>query len=449
VDSKVEVAWAFTRDGWKFMQDQIKRQNFGGEQWVLGPYMGQGLDQAAMEKGILDLYTRDYIEQWRNVLRRSNVVRYTNYQDASSKLTLLTQSSAPLLHLFHWVSRNTSVDLPGVADKFKAVQTVVPPSEAEQYIVPPNQAYNGGLMNLQQAVEKAVNAGGEAAVSDPAQAATLTTRQLAATFPPDPEAHIEARSQELLLQPITNLTDIGRVDLSAGGAAFCGAFAPLTNKFPFNSMAQPEVTLDELGNILRPKTGRLWTFYEMQLKNALMCQNGDCQATGKPPLNPAFVRFISQMMKFSKSVYGDAGTEPNLRYTLRPQPTDQVDQFEVAVNGETANLKGGEQHAYVWPGPGTRNFRLSLKLAGGTGVEAAAWDSPWAVFRFFADADRNNPSGSGYIFTWAVRQGRAGQPMRISGRPLTYDFYVDTGGGPAVFSKDFLSTLKCVLPVSR
>jgi type VI secretion system protein ImpL len=451
VDSKVEVAWAYTRDGWKFMQDQIKRQNFGGEQWVLGPYMGQGLDQASMEKGILDLYTRDYIEQWRNVLRRSNVVRYTSYQDASSKLTLLTGSSAPLLALFWWVSQNTSVDLPGVADKFKAVQAVVPPSGVQQYIVPPNQGYNASLMNLQQAVDKTVNKEpeGERATRDQAQSASLTTRQLAATFPPDPEAHVEARSQELLLQPITYLDGLAGGDLRAGGAAFCGAFAPLTSKFPFNSVAQPEVTLDELGNILRPKTGRLWTFYDMQLKNAMPCPNGECQASGNPPLNPAFVKFISQMMKFSKAVYGDAGTEPNLRYTLRAQQTDQVEQFETAVNGDTATLKGGEQHAYVWPGPGTRTFRLSLKLVGGTSVEATAFDGTWGVFRFFADANRNNPSGSGYIFTWVVVQGLARRPMMVNGRPLTYEFYVDTGGGPAVFSKDFLSTLKCVLPVSR
>ncbi len=107
VTSTVEVAWAFTRDGWKFMQDQIKRQNFGGEQWVLGPYQSQGVDRASMERGILDLYTKDYIEQWRNVLRRSNVNRYANYQDASRKLTLLTGSGAPLLALMWWTSQNT------------------------------------------------------------------------------------------------------------------------------------------------------------------------------------------------------------------------------------------------------------------------------------------------------------------------------------------------------
>jgi hypothetical protein len=37
----------------------------------------------------------------------------------------------------------------------------------------------------------------------------------------------------------------------------------------------------------------------------------------------------------------------------------------------------------------------------------------------------------------------------VKGRALIYEFFVDTGGGPAVFSKDFLSTLKCVAPVTR
>src|SRR5258708_39865942 len=97
-----------------------------------------------MEKGILDLYTKDYVEQWRNVLRRSNVNRYGSYQDASRKLTLLTGSGAPLLALLWWTSQNTSIDVPGVADKFRAVQAVVPPASPQQYIVPARQNFNPG-----------------------------------------------------------------------------------------------------------------------------------------------------------------------------------------------------------------------------------------------------------------------------------------------------------------
>lgn len=451
VTSTVEVAWAFTRDGWKFMQDQIKRQNFGGEQWVLGPYQSQGVDRAAMEKGILDLYSKDYVEQWRNVLRRSNVNRYASYPDASRKLTLLTGSGAPLLALMWWTSQNTSVDVPGVADKFKAVQAVAPPSPAQQYIVAANQSYNGGLMNLQQAVDRAANKDptGEQSTRDNAQSARLTTRQLSATFPPDPDGHIEQRTEELLLQPITYLDNLAGGDLRAGGAGFCAAFNPLTSKFPFNPAAQAEVTLDELGGILRPQSGRLWTFYDASLKSVMPCPNGECAPQGSTPINPAFARFIGQLMKFSRAVYGDAGQEPNLRYTLRPQATDQVDEFIVGVNGEVAQMKGGASRPFTWPGAGNRSFRLDLKVAGGSQLGAQMFDGPWAVFRFFADANRNTNAGNGYTFTWLVTSGRSQQPQMVKGRPLSYDFLVDTGGGPAVFSKDFLSTLKCPAVVTR
>jgi hypothetical protein len=53
------------------------------------------------------------------------------------------------------------------------------------------------------------------------------------------------------------------------------------------------------------------------------------------------------------------------------------------------------------------------------------------------------------VFSFSVRTGRDGRPMNMGGKPLTYDIQVDTGGSPAVFSKDFLSTLKCVQPFGR
>jgi type VI protein secretion system component VasK len=207
--------------------------------------------------------------------------------------------------------------------------------------------------------------------------------------------------------------------------------------------------LDELGGILRPKTGSLWTFYDSTLKNIMPCQNGECTPKGTPPLNPQFPRFIGQMMKFSTALYGEAGTEPNLRYTLKPQASDQIEEFTVTVNGQPATMKGGAQQPFVWPGQGTRSFRLSLKLAGGTSIDVEPGEGLWSVFRFFADADSSRQTPAGYNFGFVVRQGRAAKPMEVKGRALTYDFIVDTGGGPAVFSKDFLTTLKCVTPVAR
>ena len=139
----------------------------------------------------------------------------------------------------------------------------------------------------------------------------------------------------------------------------------------------------------------------------------------------------------------------HLRYTLRPQSSDQVNEFNVTVNGESAQLKGGAQKQFSWPGPGSPSFKLALKTADGGNLDVQSWQNPWAVFRFFADANRNSSSGSSTVFNWTVTSGRSMQPVSIKGRPLTYDFTVDTGGGPAVFSKEFLTTLRCAGPVTR
>jgi type VI secretion system protein ImpL len=450
VTSAETVRGAFTKDGSKVVQDAIRKQNFAGEEWVLGPYKGQMPDKAVMQQGLLNRYSADYIAQWRNVLKRSNVNRYGGLKDASSKLTLLTGSGAPLLALFWWTSQNTCVDVPAVADKFKAPQAVVPCTGAQMYIVDANRPYNSGLQALQQAVDRAADptANKEDAsrtMRDSGQSATLTARQLGASFPPDTEAQIDQRSLELLLQPIKYLDGMVSSDLKGSGQSFCSAFNQATlHKFPFDPLSKDEAKLDELGALLQPKTGKLWTYYDTTLKSVIQCSNGECSASGGAPVNPGFTSFIGNLMKFSRAIYGESGTEMNYQYTLTPQKSDLVEQFEVTVNGDVQKLKGGISHSYVWPGPGTRNFKLNLRLAGGTITEAQSYDGPWSVFRFFSQADKT----TGTVFSWSVTSGRDQQPQKINGKPLIYDFNVATNG-PAVFSKEFLSKLKCVVPVSR
>ena len=171
----------------------------------------------------------------------------------------------------------------------------------------------------------------------------------------------------------------------------------------------------------------------------MQCNSGECTQQGSTPINPNFLRFVGQLMKFSRALYGESGQEPNLKYSLRPQASDQVTDFVVNVNGESAALKGGTARQFTWPGTGTPSFKLALRTADGGNLEVQTWTGNWAVFRFFADANRSPAAGSGGVFSWGLTSGRSQQPVIIRGRPLTYDFAVDMG----VFSKEFLSTLRC------
>ncbi len=445
------VRGAFTKDGAKLVEDAIRKQDFAGEEWVLGPYKGQMPDKATMQQSLMDLYSKEYIAQWRAVLKKSNVNGYRGLKDASTKLTLLTSSSAPLLALFWWTSQNTCVDVPGVKDKFQAPQAVVPCPSTTMYVVDPNRQYNGGLQSLQQAVDRAADpsANKEDAsrnMRDSASAATLTATSLGSNFMPDQDGQIDRRSLELLLQPIKNLDGQVSSDLKGAGQSFCAAFNQATlHKFPFDPQAKDEAKLDELGALLQPKSGKLWVFYESNLKTAMPCSNGQCSPSGSPPLNPGFATFIGNLMKFSRAIYGDDGTEMNYQYSLTPQKSDLIDEFDVTVNGAMSKLKGGTQHSYTWPGTGTRNFEFDYKLVGSNlAQEAKSYEGNWAVFCFFADADKT----TGNLFSWNVTTGRDQQQTKINGKPLIFEFNVGTNG-PAVFSKEFLSKLKCVVPVAR
>ncbi|MEO8026994.1 MAG: ImcF-related family protein, partial [Bryobacteraceae bacterium] len=364
------VPYAYTKEGWKFISDALKKANFGGEEWVLGGLKDQSIPPDQMTKGILDLYTRDYIDTWRNVIKKSVFMRYGSLDDASRKLTKLTSTSAPLLALMWWTSQNTAIDLPKVADAFRSVQAVVPPAAIEQYIVPANQTYNGGLLKLQTSVDQAKGQKDpnlERQMKDDSTNAKTLTRQLASTFPIDAEAHLEQTVTALLLQP----TDLPYVepDANGGGRRFCAAFDPMTKKFPFNKDAQPEVSLAELGDILKPKTGRLWQFYEANVKPYLNCQNGTCIPAQSPPgpLNPKFSNFFQQMVKFSYALYGADGTEPRYKYTLKVVRSAKITQFEISINGDKSKVGVGGTKGGVWPGSGPPGFRFGL-IAGGTDI---------------------------------------------------------------------------------
>jgi type VI protein secretion system component VasK len=292
-----------------------------------------------------------------------------------------------------------------------------------------------------------------AAVTADANAAKLSTRQITSTLPVDLEAHLETKVNDLMLQPITNVERFvgGSSEINAKGRAFCLALDPLLRKFPFNPNAKPEVTLDELDSLFKGKESKLWQFYEFGLKNFIVCNGADCAIAPSPPapVDPRFLAFFKQAVAFSRAIYGEGAADPSFRYTLRPIQSDQVDEFDLSVNGDSAHLNGGGQRTFAWPGAGTPSFRLDLKLSGGTPLGVQSRDGLWSVFRFFADADTTSRSGAGYDFRWNFRQGQGSTPPIVKGRPLSYEFFVDTNGAPAVFSKDFLSGLKCVPTVAH
>jgi type VI protein secretion system component VasK len=343
------------------------------------------------------------------------------------------------------------------------VQKVVPPpATTVQYVWPTNQEYMTSLAALETAISQVADASGPpdpnraAPVRSSADAAGNVVKKMGYTFKIDPEAHLETTALKLLQAPIDYadaLTKgIGAGEINAQARQFCAVFSPIAAKFPFNSTASAEASLQELDAIFRPREGKLWTFYAEALQNFLQKQGAQYtpNSGGGVQLTPAFVTFFNNAARFSDALYPAGAAEPSLRYALTPQRSDQISEMTVTINGQTVKSSGqGAAQPYVWPGAATPNIRISAKLTGGSDFEFENRDGLWSLFRFFADADRFSPSGGGSLLEWVVRQGREGRPVVVGGKALTYQFLVDTGGAAPVFQKDFLNSLRCVSQAAR
>jgi type VI secretion system protein ImpL len=462
VVNTIDIPGAFTREGWKTMQENLAKADkfFGGERWVLGDYASTQPDTAKLQEELSNRYTSDYLGKWREFMQNSRVVRYNGLPDAVKKLNTLSGAQTPLMALFWLAAQNTAVGSPKLTEAFDSVQKVVPPpATTVQYVWPTNQEYMGSLASLQTAISQAAETSGPPdpnralPVRQSADAARNIVKKMGYTFKIDPEAHLETITTKLLEAPIIYADELtkgmGAGEINAKARRLCSAFAALSRKFPFNPTADAEVTIQELNGIFKPGTGQLWAFYNESLQSYLPKQGAQYVAipAGGIQLTPAFVSFFNAAARFSDALYPAGASDPSLRYSLAPQRSEQIKEMSVAIDGQTN--KGSGPKPYIWTGNPNHSLLISAKLSGGPDFEFQNRTGAWALFRFFADADRWTQSGTGYLLEWVVRQGREGRPVMVGGKELTYRFIVDTGGTAPVFQKEFFNNMRCVSQAAR
>jgi type VI secretion system protein ImpL len=458
-----DVAGAFSRGGWGFMQNAIKHADryFSGERWVLGDYSAANIDRSRLEQDLRDRYFADFIAQWRAFLRNSALVRYGSLRDAAKKLNTLSGNQSPLLALFWLASQNTAVDSPKITEAFQPVQFVVPPANLDRYVGPANTAYLNALVTLQSSLDQA----SAQATPDPgavsqtvgnASNAHIAAKQVAQNFRLDSEAHIETVVQKLMEDPITNaealLRGVGPGELNAKARALCGQFRELWSKYPFNSSAlNRQATLQEVGAIFRPREGALWAFYDANLKPLLSKQGAQYVAAPNGPmqLTPQFVGFFNRAAVFSEALYPGGAAEPRLSYSLTPLRTDGIQALTLIIDGQTfkSSGQGGAAKQFTWPGASAHEAKLTGKF-GGPDLALLSYEGVWAAFQFFGEAERWQSSGTGYNLEWVIRIG--GKPVLLpGGAPLTVRYYLDMNGAPPFFQKGYFSGLGCVAEAAR
>jgi type VI secretion system protein ImpL len=457
VSDTYEVAGAFSKKGWKAIQDDLKHVErfFSGEQWVLGDQISVNLDQTNLQAELGARYANDFVSAWKTYLQRGAVLPFRGIPDADEKLQKLSGNQSPLLELFYLASQNTAVDNPAVASALKALYAVMPAGAPDQYISAANADYMKGLVALQVSFDQIAQAQGaptEAAVGQTltnAQSALLTTKQMAQGFGVDPAAHLEGTVEKLLEDPITYvqglLRGLGPAELNGKGKGLCAQLSPVLAQFPFNSAAKAEATPADVNAAFKPKEGALWAFFDQNLAKYLIPQGSRYvqDPSSAVPINDRFINFMNHAKAFTDMAYPGGSADLHFAYTLKPILSDDTQSVKLTIDGQDAEFSANTAaKSFTWQSTGAHGVQVTTRFKNGDAFPLG-YSGLWAVFQWVDDADAQ----SGDTLEWRFKSGKENHPIisPVTNQPVKVRFNI----GNPVFQKGYFSGLRCVSEIAK
>ena len=454
VTNAFTVPAAFTREGWDHVQATLADVDalLAREEWVLGDRVVAPADRQRLARELGERYVGEYVETWMAFLEAARVLGFQGVPDAARKLGRLSDNQSPLLQLLALTAYHTAVDTSEVSRTFQPVHAVMPPEITDRFIVDANQSYVQGLVGLHAAMERASaeqGAARTAALSDASGAAEqsrLQVRQLAQAFNVDAgAASVGEEVQRLMLAPLDDAERLARAapvaEAGAQASSFCGAFSPLMAKYPFNLRGTTEATMDEVAAMFQPGASQLSTFESETLQGLIVPQGSGYAAAPNAPVRPsnAFLSFFTRAKQVERAFFAPDGSGPQVAFTFRPQPTEQLPEIRVTVDGQRQEVSrtAPASRTFGWDGSRAGDARIEASVAGSM-VTLIATSGPWAVFRLFHQGQWQELRPNLYQVTWTIQQPAATLVAEVSFER-----------GVPVFDPAFFAGLTCVSRVAN
>ena len=446
------VPGAFTRSGYAFMQDAIRHPDryFQGENWVLGEQAARSLDTASVSRQLAAIYSGEFIKQWHAFLTEARVVSCGSLKDAPEKLNALAGPESPILEFFYTVSSNTAVADPLVKAIFQPAQVLVDPNATARFIGPGNTNYVNALLSLSGAVSQFnqhPDTSGDQ-LNAAASAADLAVQQTAQAFNVDPQMHTEKTVISLLGSPIRCAVAPPPPPPPGPPASTC----TLLGKFPFAGLSKTQASrdltnneqasLEEANTLFAPGTGKLWTYYNENLKQWLVLQGTQYvlapNAAGH--VGPLFAQFFNRLAAISSALYPSGAKVPGFNFTLRSVPSKGIENATLVVDGQRIPA-GSTVQQFKWNAATAHQASLAYNAA-----EALQFQGTWALFQLVGVAHvTRTAAGLQLEFPLEV----SGHPLRLpDGTPEVVRFEL-SGPGAEVLAPGGLSGLPCVPSVIK
>jgi type VI secretion system protein ImpL len=453
-----DIPGAFTKSGWKTMDSSFKQIDrfFNGEPWILDDQTSVPLDLVKLRENLTARYTSEFLTAWRTYLKRAAVQPYRAIPDAAQKLAILSGPQSPLLEMFWLASQNTAVENAAVTNAFRPLYAVMPPSAAQQFVVPANDAYMKALAALQLSLEQVAaqpgspgNAAADQTLAN-AQNAKLVTRQMALTFGLDPVANLGATVEKLMEDPITHsetlLRGLGPAELNGKGRGLCSQLTPLLTTFPFNNKSRVQAVPSDVNAVFKPKDGSLWIFYDQNLSKYLIRQGQYYVPDSSAParLTQAFTGFFNRAAAFSNLAYSNGSADLHFSYNLKPIFSEDIQSLKVTIDGQTADFTSSSlAKTFTWQSGSVHGVQLSGKYQDRSDFQYPTYDGLWSVFEWVGDADAQQTS----TFEWRLKAGNRDRPVLspVTNQPVTVKFNIDN----PIFQKGYFAGMNCVSEIAK
>jgi type VI secretion system protein ImpL len=297
---------------------------------------------------------------------------------------------------------------------------------------------------IQSVVATPSNDGLKTEAINNANNAMVASQLIAQQFRIDKDGNTHAIVKKILDDPIVYaqraIGDIGVAPLNGAGASMCATWRALMNKYPFNPKSTQEASLAEVGALFAPDTG------EIAKLNAMLQKLPEGIS-----ITPQFQDFYRRASAVSAAFYKGGPGQPQLRFALKPYPTEGIQQISLNIHGQTlrAGGSGASPMQFNWPGNGPQQVQLGVQIAGGSDLNYPSYSGLWALFRFFGDAERSAAQSSEFSLEWTLRTSGGVVTLPRSGKPVTVRFDLDMLGAPPILRPGYLASLNCVANVVR
>ncbi len=203
-----------------------------------------------------------------------------------------------------------------------------------------------------------------------------------------------------------------------------------------------QASLEEVNALFAPGSGKLWTYYNDNLKQWLVLQGTQYvlapNAAGH--VGAAFAQFFNRAAGISSALYPSGATIAGFNFTLRFLPSKGIENATLVVDGQRIS-SGSTVQQFKWNAATAHQASLAYNSA-----EALQFQGTWALFQLVGIAHVTR-TAAGLQLEFPIEV--SGRPSTLpDGTPIVVRFEL-SGPGAEVLAPGGLSGQPCVMSVIK